>query len=54
MKNYTVSKVLGDLSGSISVKDNLITVEKVVGINSWGKLDYLKKLGYTVVTRYTK
>jgi hypothetical protein len=51
MKNYTIAKVMLDLGNSINVKDKLITVERAVGINSWGKLDYLKRQGYTVITR---
>lgn len=52
MKNYTVSGVLRDLAGAINTKGNTIFVERAVGINSWGKLDFLKGHGYTVVTTF--
>ena len=51
MKSYTVAEALAALSPFIDAEGKIIHVEKNVGIGNWGKLDFLKKNGYTVITK---
>lgn len=52
MKNYSINGVLGELGLAISVEGKVVHVEKQIGIGSWGKLDFLKRNGYSLVTKY--
>jgi hypothetical protein len=51
MKNYTVNSVLSDLKGAINVRDKVVFVEGQIGIDGWGKIDFLKRNGYTVINK---
>lgn len=51
MKKYTINSVMADLKGAINVQGKTVFVEGQVGIAGWGKLDFLKSNGYTIINK---
>lgn len=42
---------MADLKGAINVQGKTVFVEGQVGIAGWGKLDFLKSNGYTIINK---
>jgi hypothetical protein len=54
MKNYQSVSLINELSRKFDIKGRTITITGDVGIKTWGKLDYMKKCGYSVTRGINK
>lgn len=51
MKGYQAAQLLIELGTKFEIQKRNIIVTGDVGLTTWGKLDYMKKCGYTITRR---